>query len=538
MLPFPFKRTQSMAYLGAALLGAALAGCGPGASPANEAPPPVVTADSPSAEDRGKVIYTTGVSAVGRPIIARVNDVPVPAGVVACVNCHGTDGRGRAEGGVVPSAITWEVLTNPPAGTPRRYPPYTDESLVRAIAAGVDPARNRLNATMPRYEMAAEDLADLTAYLKVLGREPERGVGEDAVRIGVLLPPTHAEGVRQVLAAFADRLNADGGLYRRRIEWRFTQPPAEPAKRAWAIRAFLEGEAVFACIAPPTAETAAVAALFEEFRTPLVGPVPPTTGGPLNPFVFSLYPPATEQPLALVALAVERDPGRKHRAVVVTVADAPVDSPADAVARRCEQSGCPAEVVRGVPADATRRQVLTRRMVADRTDLLFHLAPARDIRPLLEAGVAVGWSPTVLAAGPGIGAELFEPPPGFAGKVFLALPGMPPDETSEAAREYRSLTDGRPRTGGQTAAEVSALASARVLVEGLKRAGRGLTREYLVRSLEGLARYETGLTPPLTFGPGRRVGARGAHVLEVDLKAKTLTRSGPWVDLDRPAGPR
>jgi ABC-type branched-subunit amino acid transport system substrate-binding protein len=534
----PFDHIRSIACPGAAILAVALAGCGPGASPANDTPPPAVAAESPSAEARGKVIYTTGASAAGRPIVARVNDVPVPSGVVACVNCHGTDGRGRAEGGVVPSAITWDVLTNPPATAARRYPPYTDESLARAIAAGVDPARNRLNATMPRYEMAAEDLADLTAYLKVLGREPERGVDDDAVRIGVLLPPTHAEGVRQVLTAFAGRLNAGGGLYRRRVELRFAQPPAEPARRAWAIRALLEGEAVFACVAPPTAETAAAAALFEEFRTPLVGPAPPATDGPLNPFVFSLYPSAGEQPLALVAFAVERDPQAKHRAAVVTVAGTPADSPADAVARRCEQSGCPAEVVRGVPADAARRQALARRMAADGTDLLFHLAPARDLRPLLEAGAAVGWNPSVLAAGPGVGAELFEPPPGLAGKVFLALPGLPPDEMSEAAREYRSLTDGRPRTGGQTAAEVSALASARVLVEGLKRAGRGLTREQFVRSLEGLARYDTGLTPPLTFGPGRRVGARGAHVLELDLKAKTLARSGPWVDLDRPAGPR
>ena len=465
--------------------------------------------------------------------MARLNGVAVPSAAVTCRNCHGPDGRGKAEGGVIPTAIDWDALSQPaaPVGG-RRRPAYDDAAVGRAITAGLDPAPNRLNGTMPRYEMSAADLADLTAYMKVLGHEPEPGVTDDSVCIGVLLPTGEPDGVRQVLTAYAGKVNAAGGLYRRRIEWRFVELPAEPTRRAWATRTFLEGESVFACVSLPGSQPAAVTALFEETGTPLVGPSPLTHAGPPSPVVFSLYPSAGEQAHALVAFAVERAPRGTHRAVVLATDG---DLHADALARRCEEAGCPTVVVHGLPADGGERAALVRRWHADGRTLLFHLAPARDLPPLLAAGVAVGWHPTVLAAGAGVGAELFEPPPGFAGKAFLPLPELPPDETSDAAREYRGLTDGRPRAGRQVATEVAALTAAKVLVESLKRSGRDLSRTQLMRSLEGLVRFETGLGPPLTFGPGRRVGARGAYVVAVDAAGKTITPTGPWIDTDRSA---
>ena len=524
----PLRRFKLMVVMLAC--GLSLTGCGPGSGSAPPLAPVPVAAGGAA---RGKVIYTTGARPDGTPIVARLNGVVVPSAAVTCRNCHGPDGRGRAEGGVTPSAIDWDTLSRPaaPLGG-RQRPAYDDAAVGRAITAGLDPAPNPLNVTMPRYEMSAADLADLTAYLKVLGREPEPGVTDDAVCIGVLLPAGEPDGVRQVLTAYADKVNAAGGLYRRAIAWRFVELPAEPTRRAWASREFLEKESVFACVGLPAAQPAAVAALFEETGTPLVGPSPPTTAGAPNPVVFSLYPSAGEQAHALVAFAVERAPRGTHRAVVIA---ADGDAQADAIARRCEDAGCPTVVVRGVPAAGGERDALVRGWHAGGRTLLFNLMPARDLPPLLAAGVAVGWHPTVLAAGAGVGAELFEPPAGFTGKAFLPLPELPPDETSEAAREYRALTDGRPRTGRQVATEVAALTAAKTLVEGLKRTGRDLSRAQLIRSLEGLVRFETGLSPPLTFGPGRRVGARGAYAVAVDAAAKTITPTGPWIEIDRSA---
>ncbi|GAB4559692.1 MAG: hypothetical protein Kow0047_05720 [Anaerolineae bacterium] len=48
------------------------------------------------------------------------------------------------------------------------HPPYTEETLKRAIREGIDPAGNPLKWPMPRWQMSDEDLDDLVEYLKSL----------------------------------------------------------------------------------------------------------------------------------------------------------------------------------------------------------------------------------------------------------------------------------------------------------------------------------------------------------------------------------
>jgi cytochrome c oxidase subunit 2 len=87
---------------------------------------------------------------------------------LACVNCHGSEGHGGKVAIMmqtidVPS-ITWPTLT----GQYEDHPPYTEETLKRAITQGVDPARNELEYPMPRWQMSAQDLNDLVAFIKTL----------------------------------------------------------------------------------------------------------------------------------------------------------------------------------------------------------------------------------------------------------------------------------------------------------------------------------------------------------------------------------
>jgi hypothetical protein len=79
--------------------------------------------------------------------------------------------------------------------------------------------------------------------------------------------------------------------------------------------------------------------------------------------------------------------------------------------------------------------------------------------------------------------------------------------------------------------QIAAYAAAKLMVEGLRRAGRKLDRFSLVEGLEALYAFETGLTPPLTYGPNRRIGALGAHVVAVDLMQKTYEPVGGWHEL-------
>src|SRR5262245_15811097 len=89
-------------------------------------------------EIRGKQIYTLGTSSSGREITAVLGKegTEISASVLSCANCHGRDGRGKPEGGLTPSDITWDSLTRPYSSSlpaRRKHPPYSEQSLKRAI---------------------------------------------------------------------------------------------------------------------------------------------------------------------------------------------------------------------------------------------------------------------------------------------------------------------------------------------------------------------------------------------------------------------
>ncbi len=48
------------------------------------------------------------------------------------------------------------------------HPPYTDETIKRAITQGLNPAGEPLDYTMPRFRMTEEQLNDLLEFLKTL----------------------------------------------------------------------------------------------------------------------------------------------------------------------------------------------------------------------------------------------------------------------------------------------------------------------------------------------------------------------------------
>jgi hypothetical protein len=48
------------------------------------------------------------------------------------------------------------------------HPPYTEETLKRAITRGIDPAGEPLDDIMPRWRMTESDLSDLVEFIKTL----------------------------------------------------------------------------------------------------------------------------------------------------------------------------------------------------------------------------------------------------------------------------------------------------------------------------------------------------------------------------------
>src|SRR5262245_32415817 len=178
-------------------------------------------------EQDGKRFYRQGITEGAQSVTASIGQAPLilTAQKIPCASCHGQDGLGRPEAGVAPTNITWSNLTKPYGlrhDNGRSHPPYSFDTLIRAVTDGVDPAGNALDPAMPRYTLNSSVARDLVAYLQRLGTDSDQGVTSSEIAVATIVPadgPVAAIGglVRRLLASYFDRLNREGGIYNRKI---------------------------------------------------------------------------------------------------------------------------------------------------------------------------------------------------------------------------------------------------------------------------------------------------------------------------------
>ena len=484
-------------------------------------------------ERRGRAIYLRGESPAGREIAAAVGELDVPSSTVTCAGCHGARAEGKTEGGVTAGSLVWSHLLKPyghthPTG--RKHGPFTEVSFVRAVTAGVDPSGNALLTAMPRYRMSAEDMADLIAYLKRIETDRDPGLTDAGIEVGVVLPSKGAlaemgAAMRQVLAAVFDDLNARGGVYNRKITLRVVEPPRAGAPA--------QSEPVFAFVGGISAGAESeLAALAREQEVPFVGPstLMPEAGTPPNRHVFYLLGGVAEQARALANFASSRAELKKARAAVLYGEGVLAGAAAVAAEEQLKKAGWGAVTRQPFKQLGPDGAEAARRLKQEGAEAVFVFGAGGAEGALVRGAAAQGWTPHLFLLGVMDGRDILAAAPAsFRDRIFLAFPTVPSDVTPAALSEFRALLEKHRVEPRHTAAQLSAFAAAKVFVEGLQRAGRDLTRERLLTALEGLYDFETGVTPRLTFGPNRRVGAAGAYVLTIDPEKKEFAPAGGWV---------
>ena len=465
------------------------------------------------AEKRGREIYLHGRSTAGRTIGALFGAgeaAEIDASVIPCASCHGPDGRGVAEGTVVPSDIRWSVLSKifVAAEGERRRPAYDTTTLTRAVREAVDAAGTPLTAIMPRYRFDDRDLDDLLAYLRRLGNEPQPGLDDATITIATVVPlsgPRAAAGaaVRSAVAGYLDDVNANGGLFGRRFKVEAIDAVA-PSNR---IAELLAGE-IFAVAVASWSDDDALDDFVRRERIPMVTPFAAGTESRSIPSAFFLFAEIESQALALIDFAAGRAGKTMPRVAVVHDSSRSAAAAAAAVARRCETLGWP--VVETIAGDFGPR------------DLVLLIGGGVDTQSIID-GID---GPQILIAGATMTKSLFD----LKGKtIFVATPTLPSDISATGQHELASFAERHQLSPAHRAAEIAAYAATKVLVEAIRRSGHELTREKLIASLEHLYEIHTELTPPITYAPGRHIGAIGAYIVAVDFDRRTFVPLGGWI---------
>lgn len=499
-----------------------------------------------AAQERGRQIYFSGASPSGDPITAYFGEdgLEIPGEVATCGSCHGHDGKGRPESGVLPSNITWSHLVRSyghlhPDGL--EHLPFDEESLRHYMRTGIYPGGRKGDPSMPYYEISDRDLDDLLAYMRLVGTILDPGLSESAIRIGTLVPSEGPLGeigrvLREVLQAYFGDVNAAGGIYGRRLELVVHEIPVAEESAPARLTAWLAEQEPFALVSPftPRMDLEAQSAISSQ-GIPVIGPFTlyAVRSFSLNRYVFSLYPGLAEQLEALLRFAEERLELSEPRVALLHPDEEALGDVIEAVEKAGKRRGWPAlrrEPYSAAAFDAAS-SVETLRDAG--IDVVISLGVEHELRSLLAAAAQRDWRPWVLAAGALSGGTLSDVPQGFEERLYLAYPTLPQDRKPWALSEVSRLLEGNELARSHSQAVVSAYASARVLVEALRRAGRALGRRELTAELERFYEFETGLTPPITFTANRRIGAKGAYVLgQESLEAGRLPESAAWVEVD------
>jgi ABC-type branched-subunit amino acid transport system substrate-binding protein len=458
---------------------------------------------------RGRRLFETGIGANGQPVDAVFADsaTAIAGTLLSCAGCHGRDGRGRSVKGIDPPDITWQNLTKPyalQARAGRSRLPYTEALVLRAIVTGRDSSNQLLGPAMPRFRLTPGDGADLVAYMRALGSTADPGITAQAIALGVVLPrrePEVHDTVRTALEAYRDEVNRAGGVFGRRISFAFIDGIAAPDPSGGGPPF---DQTILAAVVGDGVDAARDVAALARRAVPLIAIRP--DGDAPQPNVFYLGAGLPGELGALAAYAAREGDGGGRLAVLHDDNEAGRARVAALRALLARNGGPAIDAVPLAPGpDALTDEAMRRAGAGD------VLLAGWDWRFAAILSRAARSNRLVLVPGSLIDARA--PASGAPGRMLLAY------ETGAAPA--------RRETG---AAQV--LAATRLLVEGLRRAGRDVSRARLVDAIETIQRFEVGHGAPVTFAPQRHVGFTGAQIMRFDPQQVPPMQPLSWIELD------
>jgi len=523
-----------------------------------------------SSLELGKRIYREGITASGEPLSAVVqSDVPLPGTLIACGDCHQRSGLGSSEGSTLTPGVTGALLFQPRTiqrkqmyasrmEGPGTRPAYTDESLVRAIRQGMDPAGRTLDDLMPRYALSDEDMGHLTDYLKSLSSGPSPGVTQEVIHFATVVtegvPPEKRNAMLAVLEAFFRDKNAGTRHEKRRVErspwykeWKYL------AYRQWVLHLwdltgsvetwsaqleqYYDEQPVFALLSGlGTGEWRPVHEFCERFEVPCLLPqtdLPVISGTDFYSVYFS---EGISLEAKVLAKYLVESIGLAAGAPIVQVYR---DDAKGAVAARAFRQALPSDraaVVRDRALEASEQ--LT-------NELWTELAQGA-VRPLLVLWLddvdlgqlgALADKPASIAgiylSSSLVPGQRGSVPAGLWDKTFFVYPFALPEDAARKLARVKPWLRAKKIEMTDERVQMNAYFAVRVAGDALMHCVGNLYRDYFVEKIEH--RVTTGMVTPsvypyVSLGPGQRFLSKGSYIAKPAAQSRAgLSAASGWI---------
>lgn len=323
------------------------------------------------------------------------------------------------------------------------------------------------------------------------------GVSSTAILLGQSAP---LSGINQYLGkeavaganAYFEQINALGGVYGRRIVLRTLDDGYEPDRAVENTQQLLDKDQVFSLFGyVGTASAIAVQPLFSQAGAPFFAPL---TGAdnirtPFNRLVFNLRAGYADETERMVDQLVNTN---VRKIAVFYQNDAFGKAGLAGVEKALSKRGLTVAAAGSVDRNSVDVAAGMKKILAVSPDVVVvvstYKASAAFIREMRKAGSPAGFYNISFVGSRVLADELGGDGNGVVVSQVLPFPWL---ATTPVVREYQAAMK---RLGNENWSynSLEGYLSAKVFVEGLKRAGKDLTREKLVAALETLDNYDAG----------------------------------------------
>lgn len=370
-----------------------------------------------------------------------------------------------------------------------------------------------------------------------VGHAQTPGVTDDSILLGQSAAfggPAAALGkaMRQGAMVYFDRINSEGGVYGRKIKLISLDDGYEPDRAIANTRKLINEDKVFALfgyVGTPTSY--AVKPLITEAKIPFFGPFTGAEGlrNPVNRYIFNIRASYFDETEKLVDWMVT---DHKTNIAVFYQNDAYGKAGLEGVRRAMERRNLHISATGTVERNTVDVAGAVKSIAPARPDAVIMISAYKSCAAFIKQFDKTGQQPTYMNVS-FVGSKPLADELGPEGQGVIISQVVPyPLYPSGAALEMRDLLAAHSPGEKPSFNNVEGFLAAKAFVEGLRRAGRNLTRDGFINALETMRHVDLGAFP-ITFTPTNHSGSNF-----VELTVIIGGGNFPFLPLHRPdSGP-
>ncbi len=343
------------------------------------------------------------------------------------------------------------------------------------------------------------------------------GVTDSEIVIGSWGPqdgPAGAYGViDRTIAAFFKKVNDDGGINGRKVRFIYENDSYQPAKTVAAVKKLVEEDKVFALVSGlGTPNNAAVMDYLVQNNVPHVGPA---TGSsilamPLKKNVYAVQLNYTTEGTLLTQYAF--DQGGAKKVSVFYQNDAFGKEGLDAINAELKRRNAPEATAVSYETADTNFAAQALKLQTSGADTVILYAVPKPGGSVIAEMTKLGYKPKLLSSAVINDPAIFQlAGAGIEGAIIPAWLPAYDDLSNPKIVEWQGYMKKYAPNEQMGGFALSGWVEAQILNEGLKRAGKDLTREKLLQTLDQLKDYKDSLLPSISYSATDHAGTKTAY---------------------------